>query len=331
MRKIVGSVLLLAFLLVSVVFINGALAQETSELVGSEEEVYYMVTFNSGVNYWKDVYAGFEEAGNLYSVNTEYTGAIQQDVGEATTVLEQVIARNPDGIALSVIDPSAYHEPINRAIEKGIPIVTFDSDAPDSDRYSFLGTGNYEAGQLAAEKFAERINNKGEVGIVTTIGPTNIGNRVAGFVDKIESDYPEIEIVQIGNGGTNSMAASNTAASLIRSNPDLKGIYCTWADMSIGTVNAVREAGKIDDIKIATFDTDEVTLDAIKAGEIEMTIAQGTYNMGYWSLQFLYHVNNNLANPVANWKENNVNPLPEYVDTGATAVTIENVDAFYKK
>ncbi|HBF37530.1 MAG TPA: LacI family transcriptional regulator, partial [Firmicutes bacterium] len=84
-------------------------------------------------------------------------------------------------------------------------------------------------------------------------------------------------------------------------------------------------------VKMVSFDTDKGTLDLIKGGVVSASIAQGTWNMGYWSQMFLYNTTHNLVKPVAGWKSKGINPLPGIVDTGTNAVTKANVDAFYTK
>lgn len=72
-----------------------------SPLQGSKDDVYYMVTFVSGIEYWKPAFAGMKEAADNLGVTAEYTGANQYDINQQVTVLEQVIAKKPAGILLT--------------------------------------------------------------------------------------------------------------------------------------------------------------------------------------------------------------------------------------
>ncbi len=314
---------LVVLLLVSIIY-------AASPLQGNGKEEYCMVTFLSGIEYWKGCYAGFVEAGKLYNVKTTYDGSPEYDINKSVTVLEQVIARKPAGLAITCINPDAYTEPIKKAIKMGIPVVTFDADSPKSGRYAFLATGNYNAGAMAAKRLAKVLNETGEVAIITLPGQLNHEERKAGFVDTIKKEYPKMKVVQIANGKDQTVAAQ-AAAGIIQSNPNVKGIFCSDATSGVGAATAVQEADKVGKVKIVSFDTDKGTLDAIKAGTIDASIAQGTWNMGFWSLQFLYQLKHNLINPVKGWKEKNIAPLPTYVDTGVSVVTKENVGSFYLK
>lgn len=338
MRKsIIRKIALLVALVMSVsAALVGCGAKETSAteqmgaknaLAGDSSEEYYMITFLSGIEYWKGCYKGFEDAGKIYGIKTIYEGAAEYDVNKAVTVLEQVIANKPAGIAVSCINPDAYEEPLKKAIAAGIPVVTFDADSPNSGRYSFLATGNQAAGSMAAKRLAASVNGEGEVAVVTLPGQLNHEQRVAGFKETMAEEFPNVKIVQIVNGGGEQVKAAAAISGLIQANPNLKGLFCTDATSGVGGVAAVNETNKTG-IKIVSFDTDKGTLDAIKEGKIDASIAQGTWNMGFWSLQYLFQLKHDLINPVADWKSKGVNPLPSYVDTGVSVVTKENVDAF---
>lgn len=136
-------------------------------LQGSIDEKYVMVTFQMGIDYWKSGLKGFEDAAQALNVSVEYRGSTQRDIHEQITVLEQAIAKKPAGIAISAIHPTELTATINKAVDAGIPVVLFDSDAPGSRAFSFLGTDNYSASVEAARKMAELTGGRGEVAIVT--------------------------------------------------------------------------------------------------------------------------------------------------------------------
>jgi ribose transport system substrate-binding protein len=301
-----------------------------SPLVGQKNEEYYMVTFSSGIEYWKSCYKGFEDAGNLYGIKTVYTGAPQYDVNQEVTTLEQIIAKRPAGIVVSCINPDAFIEPIKEAMRVGIPVVTFDADSPNSGRYSFVGTGNEYAGSIAAKALYEQIGSEGgEVVVITLPAQDNHEQRVAGFKNAIETKYKSLKLVQVGTFKSEQTEAAQVLAGILQVHPSIKGVFCTDATSGVGAATAVKEANKVGQVKIVSFDTDKGTLDAIKSGIISASIAQGTYSMGYQSMNFLYQVKHDLINPVNNWKAKGISPLPPFVDTGVSIITKRNVDSFY--
>jgi len=306
-------------------------APAAGSVPASADGEYYMISFFAGADYFKGCFAGFEAAAKEAGVTATYMGSQGTDVNAEVTVLEQVIAKNPKGIAVSCVNADALKDSINKAIDQGIPVVTYDADSKDSKRYAFLGTGNYYAGTVAARALGEQIGGKGQVGVLQVPGLSNLQERVDGFSDTLAEVYPEVEIVQIVNGNLDQTEGAKVTAGMLQAHPEIVGIFASDSSAGVGAATAVKEAGSAGDIKIIAFDTDTGTLDLIKEGVLSGSIAQGTYNMGWWSFQFLFNVNGGCGNfnPVEGWKEFGINPLPPSVDTGVTVVTAENVESFY--
>jgi ribose transport system substrate-binding protein len=287
----------------------------------SANDEYVMVTFLAGIDYWKTALKGFEDAASELNVSVVYRGGSQYDLHEQITVLEQVIAKKPSGIAISAINPYDLNDTINKAVEMGIPVVLFDADAPLSKASSFLGTNNYTAGAKAADKMASLISKHGKVAIITLPDQLNHQERTEGFRETIKNSYPDIEVVQVANGEGDQLKSEKIAEDMINKYPDIKGIFVTEANGGVGVADAVTK-NKKQDLKIISFDVDRKTLDNIEKGAISASIAQGTWNMGYWSMQFLFKLHNVQIN-------NAHHTLPPYVDTGITIVTKDNVKEYY--
>jgi ribose transport system substrate-binding protein len=302
--------------------------QAAGAFVGSPDETYYMVTFLSGIEYWKGVFAGMQDAAKDLHVKVVYTGGPQYDINQEVTALQQVIAKHPAGILVTSINAKAMAPVINQAIQQGIPVIAFDSDSPDSQRYSYLGTSNYEAGQKAADFLGQQLGGHGKVAIVTTPGELNLDQRAQGFQDEMKQKYPGVQVVAVENGNSDQIKTAQVTGTLLQKYPDLSGVFATEADEGTGVATAVKEQGKVGQVKIVSFDTDKATLQAIQDGTITATIAQGTWNMGYWGLMFAFAVHHNLLHPVADWKSAGVDPLPPSVDTGVTVITKDNVSAY---
>ncbi|ASA21079.1 substrate-binding domain-containing protein [Paenibacillus donghaensis] len=306
---------------------------ETAGLRGNLEDTYVMLTFQIGIDYWKSVLKGFEDGAEDLNVSVEYHGSTQHNANEQMTVLEQVIAKKPAGIAISAVNSKLLTETINKAVESGIPVVIFDSGAPDSKAYSFLGTDNYKAGAEAARKMADLTDAKGEVAIITTPDQHNHQERTAGFTDTIREHYPAMKLVAIKDGRGDQLASRGAAEQILADYPRLAGIFATESKGGIGVAEAVSAAkGNSAALpKIISFDTDKETLDLVKKGGISATMAQGTWNMGYWSLLELFQLHRDLAADPAVYKNNKLLPVPGMVDTGIDVVTPVNVDNYYAK
>ncbi|GGH40412.1 substrate-binding domain-containing protein [Paenibacillus segetis] len=299
-------------------------------LRGESDEKYVMVNYLTGNEYWKNCLKGFEDAAEALGVSVEYRGATQYDEHEEVTVLEQVIAKKPAGIVLSAINSEALINVIDKAVSSGIPVVLYDSNVPNSKAYSFLGTNNFEAGVAAAHKMGELVGQRGTVVILTQKNQLNQQQRVNGFIETLEEQYPQLKVIEVVEDKGDQVVSESKTGALLLKYPDLQGIFVTEAVGGMGVGNALINNNRTD-IEVISFDTNKGTLDMVKDGVISATMAQGTWNMGYWSLMQLFHLKNALVEPVADWQQAQVPPLPTYIDTGISVVTKSNVEHFYAK
>jgi len=299
-------------------------------LAGDMEETYVMVTFQSGLDYWRGIMKGFEDAARNLNVSVEFRGATQYDPHEEVIVLEQAIARKPAGIAVTAINPEALNASIAKAVQQGIPIVLFDSGAPESKAYAFYGTDNYKAGVQAAREMARLLRGEGEVAVIPQPNQLNHQERTEGFRDTIEREFPGIRVVEVADGKGEIAESREAALRILLERPEVDGFFATQANGGVGIGRAVQELGLQGRKAIIGFDTDKGTLDMVRDGTINATLAQGTWNMGYWSLMGLFHLYHGLTDNDGTGS-NTGHPLPPFVDTGITVVTRENVERFYAK
>lgn len=341
MRKMLGVYAVLVVALI--IYIVQYQVQETSSawkeqgMKGDINEKYVMITFQSGIEYWKSGLKGFEDAAGALDVSVDYQGSTRYDAREQAMIVEQAIAKKPAGIAISAIDSPLLVQAVGKAVDAGIPVVMFDAEAPGSKSYSFLATDNHNAGVIAAEQMAERTGGSGQIAIITLGNQQNHKDRSGGFEQAIREKYPQMSVVAVENDNGDAVLAEQLTADLLRKYPQLKGIFITEATGAYGVGSAVEQqiqSAAAGDRKhkpvIISFDTNKETLDMIRSGTIDATIAQGTWNMGYWSLQYLFHLHHGLTVPSPSLS-GIVSPVPVRVDTGVSVVTRENVEDYYAK
>jgi len=283
-----------------------------------------MVTFVSGDPYWKDAFRGMEDAAKLLGVKVVYQGTESTDPVQESTVMEQVLTLKPAGITVTAVDPDGMKGAIDKAIAAGVPVVTFDADAPSSARYSFLATGNYAAGVMAAKALCEAIGGKGEVATSNVTGQLNQLQRQQGFEDTLKSDCPGATLVARLDNKEDATIAAQTMTTALQAHPNIVGVFAANASGGAGVARGVAEAGKQGKIKIVSFDFNPDTLDAIDAGQIDGTIGQGTWQMGFWSLMQLFMVQHGLVRSVSDWQAAKISPLPPSVDTGTVFINKDN-------
>lgn len=305
-------------------------AAAASGLVAHPDQTYYMVTFLSGYSFWTECWRGFQDAANLLGVEAKYGGTTEYDVNSAVTSLEQIIALKPTGMAVTAMDADAYKDPINNAIASGIPIVTFDSDSPDSDRTTFIGTSNYDAGVTAADYIGEKLGGKGRVACLTRTGQSNINERIQGFTERLAAKYPDIEMVQVVDAGNDENEAAANLSSLLATDSDIDYIFAALQQAVLGTETSLSEAGLTGQIKVVGFDTDTTTLDSIKSGSVEATLSQSPYAEGFWSMIYVYMLcNQENIKSADDWYAKGFPSLPATCDSGCAVVTAENADMYY--
>ncbi|MHB8523708.1 MAG: substrate-binding domain-containing protein [Limisphaerales bacterium] len=294
---------------------------------GSADEEYVLIAVSVGNAYWIDARDGFNDAARDLGVRATFTGPQGSDVKQQVDLIETAATRGVKGIIVVPAEPEAVIPSINRAIAAGIPVITQDTDSPNSQRYTFIGTGNFEAGRLGGELLARQIGGKGEVAILTIPGQWNLEERRRGYEAAL-AKLPEIKIVAIGNDQAEESQAAAEAKSILQAHPSLAGFGCVDAAGGAGAAVAVRDAGKKGAVKIIAMDRNEATLDFIQQEFIQASLAQRSYTMAYLGLQMLHDLNHGKIKMVADWRAAKTSPLPALVDTGAVVITPENVRYF---
>jgi ribose transport system substrate-binding protein len=305
------------------------LACSTSCNTNRNTEVYYLIAANVQLPYWQSAANGFNKAATTYQVQAKIVGPQRYDPLAELDALQQAIRAQPAGILISVSDVSTLEREIDTAVQQGIPVITVDSDAAVSHRLYFIGTNNVEAGRLGGQRLVEKLGNKGNVAFFTIPGQPNLEDRLAGF-KQILNTNPGIksEIVDMkGNAGT---AFDQAQRLLSRSGGEkVDAFVCLEAISGKPVADAVKRA-KASGRVVVAWDTDQGTLDAIRDGTIDSTIAQKPYTMGFFGLKLLHEVFH-APPPQLNkaFRTDFFSPYPVFVDTGSALIDKSNVDLFF--
>src|ERR1700678_4442155 len=158
----------------------------------SKSEQYYLIATNTAVPYWKAAANGFAAAAAEYGVSVDTRGPAGLNAQAEVDEFKAMVARKPAGILVSVANSKLMTPAIDAAIAAGIPVITVDSDAPESKRLYFIGTNNLEAGRLGGMRVAAQLNGKGNVAFFSMPGQPNLDERLKGYEDAF-SGYPGIK------------------------------------------------------------------------------------------------------------------------------------------
>lgn len=288
---------------------------------------YVEVLALTSLPYFIDHKKGMDVASDYLGVKTGFLGPSDLDIDQMVSTLEQQISKEVSGLVVVGFDP-ALAPSINKAVKAGIPTVTVDADVPNSDRLSFIGTGNRQAGRLGGNALLRLMGSqKGDVLIVTKTGQSNLEERILGYRDVLEKAGIK---PRIANDNSDPTKAASAVSSALRTMPNLKGIACVEAAGGTGTATALKEAGKTGAIKVVSMDRDKETLAAIKAGAIQASVAQNSALMTFLAVELLHQYQTVTIPITKDNKAANVTGLPATVDTGTSLVTTENVDAWMR-
>lgn len=291
-------------------------------------EKYFLVAANTKVAYWQNAQAGLAHAGNEMKVKFEMVGPDTYDTKAEHDEFQRAVAQKPAGILISVADANVMTPDINSALAQNIPVITIDSDAPDSKRLLFVGTDNYNAGTMGGHLASKLIGGKGNVVIFTMPNQANLKDRLRGYQSAF-AEHPEIKITQIVDIHGDPTAAYDTTKQLITTKAKVDAFVCLEAIAcpEVGeVVNRENMGGKV---TIVAMDTDQRTIDWIQKGVVSATIAQKPFTMAYYGTKLLGDLHLHPPSPLSsNWSDNPTAPLPTFVDTGTFIVDKGNVSAF---
>ncbi len=295
----------------------------------SSSERYYLVATNIKLPYWQSAWAGLQKAGAQYGVSVDMRGPDKFDPQGEVQEFRNAVALKPAGILVSVADPALMQGEIDSALSAGIPVITVDSDAPNSHRLYFIGTNNLQAGRLGGERLASKLNGKGNVVFFTMPGQTNLDERLKGYQDVL-STHPGIHVAEVFNmKGDSGTAFDKTGEYLGRTGAGkIDGFVCLEASAGKDVAEAFKRQNATGRELIA-MDVDEDTLNLVKSGIIDATVAQKPYTMAFYGMKQLDEIHHYpLKSLTADYGVDSFSPVPAFVDTGSALVDKNNVDTF---
>lgn len=267
---------------------------------------------------------GAQAAAEALGITVNFQGAEEFDPVLQTPVLDAVIARGPDAILIAPTDTTQMIEPLRRANEAGIAVMTVDTFIDDG-RYqdgagdgdfplAYIASDNVAGGRMAARFMADAIGGSGKV-YVSNVRPgiSTTDQREEGFKAEMAENFPGVEILDTQyNENDASLAASQFQAVLAR-NPDVAGVFGANLFSALGAGNGVEGAGKSGDVTVIAFDAPQSIVDNISSGLVDAAIAQHPAEIGYFGVMAAYAALTGQSVPVT-------------IGTGFTVINADNVD-----
>jgi len=257
---------------------------------------------------------GAQRQAAALGVEVIYRGPDKADELKQKEVLESMIAQKYDGIAISVLNAEILTPAIDKAIDAGIPVITWDSDAPKSKRVAFYGVDDLASGRIMGEEAAKLLNGKGTVAFITSLGANNLQLRLQGAKESL-AKYPGIKVVDTFDIQEDSTRCQQLIATGSNRYPDL-GAWISvggWPVFSANALDPVNPAKT----KFISFDTIPSAIALLKAGKVQVLLGQKYFGWGSEPIRMLHDI-------VVNKKQ----PPAKIVDSGVDVVTPATVDAY---
>jgi ribose transport system substrate-binding protein len=300
-----------------------------SKTAGQRPDVYFEISALGAASYFYDHKEGLRLAGEQLGVQTQYKGPSDLNIQAMIQAMDLAVSQNPGGIMVVGFEES-LNDAVNKAVAAGIPVVTVDSDLPNSKRVAFVGTGNFDAGFRGGTRLAELVGGKGRIAILTKVGQPNLEERVRGYREAL-AKFPGIELVRVADTKSEVPMAAQAAAAVLSSIPDLAGFGCVEAAGGAGAATAVKEANRPGKVKIVAMDRDNDILTYIQNGIIDATVVQQTMLMPYYGLMILYQLNHFNIPISSDNKAAGISAAPRVIDTGTILVDKSNCRAFMRQ
>jgi ribose transport system substrate-binding protein len=266
---------------------------------------------------------GAEAAAKAVGAELVFQGAPEFNPVQQAPVLDAVIARKPDAILIAPTDKTQLVQPLKKAVDAGIPIITVDTfigtgqyqtGAGDADfPLSYIASDNVLGGKIAARALAKAINEAGKV-YVSNVKPgiSTTDQREQGFKEEMKN-FPKIQVLDTQFNDDDANKAASQLQSVLARNPDLVGVFGANLFSALGAANGVQQAGQSGKVRVVAFDAPNSIVDNIKSGLVDLAIAQHPAEIGYFGVMSAYaHLTGQ--------------SIPTAIGTGFTVMDKSNID-----
>ena len=244
---------------------------------------------NNPSDFWTIARKGTEKAAQeLGNVDVEFRMPGEGSAAEQKRIVDDLLAKGIDGMAISPVDPANQTQMINDAARQ-ILVLTQDSDAPTSNRACYIGTDNKAAGRQAGELIKQALPQGGKIMVfVGKADAQNARERFEGLKEAIAGS--NISIIDLRTDDADRVRAKSNAADTLVKYSDVAALVGLWAYNAPAILSAVRDAGKVGQVKIIAFDEEDDTLKGIQDGSIEGTVVQQPFEFGYQSIKAMSQI-----------------------------------------
>jgi ribose transport system substrate-binding protein len=286
--------------------------------VGAQDKKTLVFVVNGASDFWKLAEAGVKKAqGELPNYNLEFKYPEQAAAAVQQRVMEDLVAAGVSAIMVSAVDPKNQIEGLNK-IGSEVVLFTTDSDAAQSNRVAYIGSSNTDLGRDAGKLMLEALPDGGKcVGFVGLLGADNAVERINGVKEVIEGSG--VELVDVRGDEIDQTRAKRNVEDTLAAMPDVACLVGFYSYNTPRIYEALKDAGKLGEIKVIGFDEDPITLGGVREGTIVGTVVQQPFEWGYQGMKLM-----------AAYLEGDKSGIPEdgLIIVPGKVITQDNVDQF---
>ena len=300
----------------------GALAGAPAEAAGKKLTIALIPGLTTDA-FYITMHKGAQAAADALGDTLVFQGAPDFNPVTQVPVLDAVIARHPDAILIAPTDKVQLVQPLKKAVEAGIAVITVDTfigsghyqtGAGEADfPLSYVASDNILGGQIAARALAKSIGDKGKV-YVSNVKPgvSTTDQREEGFKSEMKG-HPGITVLETQFNDDDANKAASQLQSVLARNPDLAGVFGANLFSAIGAANGVKQSGQAGKVKVAAFDAPKSIVGQLKSGLVDIAIAQHPAEIGYFGVVAAHAILNGQS-------------IPVNIGTGFTVMDKGNID-----
>ncbi len=260
---------------------------------------------------------GIEDACALLGCTSQWTGSQNSISSEMVNALNTAVTAKADGIAVALVDQTAFNDPVEAALKAGIPVISYNADATGNARLAYIGQDLYQSGFQLGQHLAQSVTSGDVVGFIATPGQLNIQPRIDGAIAAFKQFAPAVKVTQIATGALVGDEL-NAIEAYYLGHKDVKGMFAVDGGSTQGLSEIMEKyslAGQ--GIHAGGFDLEPKTLQEINMGNLDFTIDQQPYLQGFLPIVqlFLYKLSGGLMQPAT-------------TDTGLLFITKDSVSPY---
>ncbi len=225
---------------------------------------------------------GSHDAAALLGASAEWQGSSSSDVGEMVKAMRRAIDTKADGIAVSIIDPTAFNAPTALALKHGIPVVSYNADGGKAnERLAYIGQDNYQSGLELGSRVVTLVKSGDAFLFVATPGQENIQPRIDGALDAIRDSGRPIQAHVVASG-VDVGAERKKIEATYKAHTGLRGLFAVDAGSTAGVAEVMKKYGLSKrGVHAGGYDLLPTTLRAIHTRDLDFTIDQQPYLQGF--------------------------------------------------